>query len=83
MDDTCTRTLPAGRTGRRGHRAVDRPARAAARPGGADQALLAAAGEPTRYATERTAWAAARTWDRRTDRWLAAALGDLVAGAPV
>ncbi|SDX84884.1 hypothetical protein SAMN05661080_01454 [Modestobacter sp. DSM 44400] len=38
-------------------------------------AMLAADDEPASAAVERTAWAAARTWSRRTDPWLAAMLG--------
>jgi glycosyltransferase involved in cell wall biosynthesis len=38
-------------------------------------AVLAAAEEPSGYAADRVAWAAARTWDRRTDEWLAATTG--------
>ncbi len=38
-------------------------------------AVVAAAEEPAGHAGERIAWAAARTWERRTDDWLAAALG--------
>jgi glycosyltransferase involved in cell wall biosynthesis len=44
-------------------------------------ALLAASDEPAGCAGERVAWAAERTWDRRTDLWLDAALG-AVAAAP-
>ncbi|WP_346618656.1 hypothetical protein [Blastococcus montanus] len=42
-------------------------------------AMRAAADEPESAAQQRRAWAAARTWDRRTDRWLEAALGRAVA----
>jgi hypothetical protein len=46
---------------------------------GADEmaaAMQAAADEPVSWAKERTGWAAERTWDRRTDAWLDATLGD-------
>ncbi|MCW2576241.1 MAG: hypothetical protein JWR66_2271 [Modestobacter sp.] len=46
---------------------------------GADEmaaAMQAAADEPVSWAKERTSWAAERTWDRRTDAWLDATLGD-------
>jgi hypothetical protein len=36
---------------------------------------MSATEEPAAFAAERIAWAAARTWARRTDAWLAAALG--------
>jgi hypothetical protein len=39
------------------------------------EAVVAAAEEPAGRAAERIAWAADRTWDRRTDAWLAASLG--------
>jgi glycosyltransferase involved in cell wall biosynthesis len=39
-------------------------------------AMQAAADEPAPYATDRIAWAAERTWARRTDAWLDATLGD-------
>jgi glycosyltransferase involved in cell wall biosynthesis len=39
-------------------------------------AMVAAADEPVSHAKERVGWAAERTWDRRTDSWLDAALGD-------
>ena len=48
-------------------------------PGEMAGALLAAADEPVGCAAERAAWAAERTWDRRTDQWLDAALGTLAA----
>jgi len=38
-------------------------------------AMVAAAEEPEGWPRERIAWAAARTWDRRTDEFLAASLG--------
>ena len=38
-------------------------------------AMGAAAEEPDRYAKERVEWAGERTWARRTDAWLDAALG--------
>jgi glycosyltransferase involved in cell wall biosynthesis len=44
-------------------------------PGEMAGAMQAVAEEPGAYATDRTAWAADRTWDRRTDQWLDAALG--------
>jgi hypothetical protein len=40
------------------------------------EAKVAAAEEPVSCAKERIDWAAVRTWDRRTDSWLDAALGD-------
>ncbi|MGY2083945.1 hypothetical protein [Blastococcus sp. SYSU DS0539] len=39
-------------------------------------AIVAAADEPSGFPAERIAWAAARNWERRTDEWLVAALGD-------
>ena len=42
------------------------------------EALQATADEPADWAEDRVAWASARTWDRRTDTWLAAASGRLV-----
>ena len=50
---------------------------------GADEmalAMRAAAAEPPALARERRNWAATRTWSRRTDTWLAAALGRPDAG---
>ncbi|MGY1845555.1 hypothetical protein [Modestobacter sp. SYSU DS0875] len=42
-------------------------------------AMVAAAEEPADWAAARVAWAAERTWARRTDAWLGAALGHPVA----
>ena len=42
-------------------------------------AMVAAADEPLGHAEERVDRAADRTWDRRTDAWLDAALGDRLA----
>jgi hypothetical protein len=44
-------------------------------------AMVAAADEPGSCAADRIDWAAARTWSRRTDHWLAAALGHPVPAA--
>ena len=44
-------------------------------------AMVAAAEEPAGCAEDRIAWAAERTWDRRTAAWLEATLG-ILAGSP-
>ena len=41
---------------------------------------MAAADEPVAIAEQRIAWAAERTWERRTEAWLDATLGDRLDG---
>jgi glycosyltransferase involved in cell wall biosynthesis len=82
--DYCARGVPVVATSGHLEHSSDAPPRTVV-VSGADEmamALQAAADEPARYAGERTAWAAGRTWDRRTDRWLAAALGRPVDVSP-
>lgn len=82
--DYCARGVPVVATAGHLEHSSDAPPHTAV-VAGADEmaaALEAAAGEPAGHAAERIAWAAARTWDRRTDQWLAAALGRAVEPAP-
>ncbi len=75
--DYCSRGVPVVAT--RGHLedSGDLPPHTYLTSGPRDmaEAMVAAAGEPAGWARERIAWAAGRTWVRRTDDWLAAALG--------
>ena len=79
--DYCARGVPVVATAGHLEHSGDVPPHTYVVAGAAEMAaaLVAAADEPAGHAAERTAWAAGRTWDRRTGRWLAAALGDRVA----
>jgi glycosyltransferase involved in cell wall biosynthesis len=78
--DYCSRGVPVVATAGHLEYSGDVPPHTAIVSGAAEMAaaMVAAAQEPASAAAERTAWAAARTWSRRTDRWLAAMLGQPV-----
>jgi glycosyltransferase involved in cell wall biosynthesis len=81
--DYCARGVPVVATAGHLEHSSDVPPHTALVSGAEEMAaaLQAAADEPAGWAGERVAWAAERTWDRRTDLWLDAALG-AVAAAP-
>ncbi len=70
--DYCSRGVPVVATAGHVELAGEVPPHTAlvAGPDEMVDALLAAAAEPAWYAEDRVAWAAARTWRRRTDAWL-------------
>ena len=78
--DYCARGLPIVATAGHLEHSNDLPPHTAVVSGPDEMAaaVLAAAEEPADRAAVRTAWAADRTWDRRTDAWLAACLGGAV-----
>ena len=75
--DYCARGVPVVATAGHLEDSGDLPPRTwlASGPREMAEAMVAAAEEPAGWAHERIAWAAARTWSRRTDDWLAAVLG--------
>ena len=75
--DYCARGVPVVATAGHLEHSSDVPPHTSVVSGAAEMAaaMEAAADEPVMHAKERVDWAAARTWDRRTDAWLAAALG--------
>ncbi|PZA22879.1 hypothetical protein DMO24_02770 [Modestobacter versicolor] len=76
--DYCARGVPVVATAGHLEHSSDAPPHATVVRGAAEMAaaMVAAADEPVGHAKERIDWAAERTWDRRTDAWLDAALGD-------
>lgn len=80
--DYCARGVPVIATAGHLEHSSDVPPHTAVVRGAAEMAaaMVAAADEPSGHAEARTAWAADRTWDRRTDAWLDAALGDRPVG---
>ena len=74
--DYCARGLPVVETAGHLEHSSDVPPHTAVVSGPAAMAaaMRAAAEEPDHLAAERVAWAAERTWDRRTDQWLVAVL---------
>ena len=84
--DYAARGLPLVASGGHVEHSAEIPPHSAIVSGAEEMALAmrAAAAEPPDPARERRNWAAARTWGRRTEMWLAAALGRPDAGdAPV
>jgi glycosyltransferase involved in cell wall biosynthesis len=83
--DYCSRGVPVVATAGHLEHSSDAPPHTAIVSGAAEMAaaMVAADDEPASAAAERIDWAAARTWGRRTDHWLAAVLGAAVLGAPV
>jgi hypothetical protein len=81
--DYCARGLPVVATAGHLEHSSDVPPHTSVVRGAAEmaEAMVAAADEPVGHAKERIDWATARTWDRRTDRWLDAALGRRAVGA--
>ncbi|MEU2349054.1 hypothetical protein [Modestobacter sp. NPDC049651] len=75
--DYCARGVPVVATAGHLEHSSDVPPHTAVVSGPAEMAaaMEAAVDEPVTHAKERIDWATARTWDRRTDAWLAAALG--------
>lgn len=75
--DYCSRGVPVVATTGHLEHSGDVPPHTYLVPGAEEMAaaMTAAAEEPPAFATDRIAWAAARTWARRTDDWLAAAVG--------
>jgi glycosyltransferase involved in cell wall biosynthesis len=75
--DYCARGVPIVATAGHLEHSSDIPPHTAVVRNAAEMAaaMVAAADEPVSYAKERIAWATDRTWDRRTDAWLRAALG--------
>jgi glycosyltransferase involved in cell wall biosynthesis len=75
--DYAARGLPLVATAGHLERAAEMPPHTAIVSGAEAMAaaVRAAAAEPPEFAAQRRAWAAARGWARRTDDWLAAALG--------
>jgi hypothetical protein len=75
--DYCARGLPLVASAGHLEHSSDVPPHTAVVSGAREmaEAMVAAAEEPAGRAGERIAWAAERTWDRRTDAWLAATLG--------
>jgi glycosyltransferase involved in cell wall biosynthesis len=82
--DYCARGVPVVATAGHLEHSSDVPPHLAVVSGADEMAMAvqAAAGEPDRHAADRRAWAAARTWQLRTGRWLDAALGRPAGGAP-
>ena len=78
--DYCARGVPVVATAGHLEHSSDVPPHTYVVAGAAEmaEAMVAAADEPVSCAKERVEWAAARTWDRRTDAWLAATTGGLV-----
>jgi glycosyltransferase involved in cell wall biosynthesis len=79
--DYCSRGLPVISTAGHLEHSSDVPPHTYVVTGPAEMAaaMQAATDEPVSWAKERVDWATARTWDRRTDAWLDAALGDPLA----
>jgi hypothetical protein len=76
--DYCSRGVPVVATAGHLEHSGDVPPHAylTRGPGEMATAIVAAAEEPAGFPAERIRWAAERTWERRADDWLAAALGD-------
>jgi len=72
--DYCARGVPVVATAGHLEHSSDVPPHTYVVDGAAEMAaaMVAAAEEPVGCGKERVDWAAARTWDRRTDAWLAA-----------
>lgn len=72
--DYCARGVPVVATAGHLEHSSDVPPRTHLVFGAAEMAmaLVAAGDEPDTLAADRIGWAAARTWDHRTDQWLAA-----------
>jgi hypothetical protein len=79
--DYCARGVPVVATTGHLEHSSDAPPHTYVVDGAAEMAaaMVAAADEPVSYAKERVDWAAERTWARRTDAWLGAALGGCAA----
>ena len=75
--DYCARGVPIVATAGHLEHSSDVPPHTSVVRGAAEmvEAMVAAADEPLGHAKERVDWAAERTWRRRTDAWLDAALG--------
>jgi glycosyltransferase involved in cell wall biosynthesis len=75
--DYCARGIPVVATAGHLEHSSDAPPHTAVVDGAAEMAaaMVAVADEPLGHAKERIDWAAERTWDRRTDAWLAAVRG--------
>jgi glycosyltransferase involved in cell wall biosynthesis len=75
--DYCSRGVPVVASAGHLEHSSDAPPHSYVVDGAAEMAaaMEAAADEPVSWAEERICWAAERTWDRRTDAWLDAALG--------
>jgi hypothetical protein len=78
--DYCSRGVPVVATAGHLEHSSDVPPHTYVVDGAAGmvEAMRATADEPADWAEDRVAWAADRTWDRRTDAWLSAASGRLV-----
>jgi hypothetical protein len=78
--DYCSRGVPVVATAGHLEHSSDAPPHTALVRGAVEMAaaMVAADDEPSAVAQQRIAWAAARTWRRRTVPWLAAALGQPV-----
>ncbi|MCZ2825551.1 MULTISPECIES: hypothetical protein [unclassified Modestobacter] len=76
--DYCARGVPVVASAGHLEHSSDAPPHSYVADGAAEMAaaMVAAADEPVSWAADRVQWAAERTWDRRTDAWLDAALGD-------
>jgi hypothetical protein len=74
--DYCSRGLPVVATAGHLEHSSDVPPHMYVVTGAAEMAaaMEAATDEPVSWAKERVDWATARTWDRRTDAWLAATM---------
>ena len=74
--DYCARGVPVVATAGHLEFSSDTPPQTQVVRGAAEMAaaMVATAGEPLGHAEERVGWAAERTWQRRTDAWLDAAL---------
>ena len=75
--DYCARGVPIVATAGHLEHSSDAPPHTSVVSGAAEMAaaMVAAAEEPVGCAKARIEWAAERTWDRRTDAWLDAAVG--------
>jgi hypothetical protein len=75
--DYCARGVPVVATAGHLEHSSDAPPHTYVVDGAAEMAaaMVAAADEPVSQAKERVDWAAERTWARRTDAWLDAAMG--------
>jgi hypothetical protein len=80
--DYCARGVPVVATAGHLEHSSDAPPHTYVVAGAEEMAaaMVAAADEPVAIAEQRIAWAAERTWERRTEAWLDATLGDRLDG---